>query len=91
MSFSQTRGNVYDNQTRHVGFMGMGKLGLPCALACASKNHFICGYDPNPEVPNYIKNQELPYREVHSKEYLEKYSHKFVSVGNEDKHLRAMV
>lgn len=91
MSFSQTRGNVYDHQTRHVGFMGMGKLGLPCALACASKGHFICGYDPNPDVPTYIKQQKIPYKEVHSEQYLENYSHKFLSVGNTDKHLQTMV
>jgi UDPglucose 6-dehydrogenase len=91
MSFSQTRDNIKLNTTRHVGFMGMGKLGLPCALACASKGHFVCGYDPNPEIPNYIKNKEIPYKEVHSKDYLEKHCTNFVSVGNEDRHLQLMV
>ena len=91
MSFSQQRSNVKSNTIRHVGFMGLGKLGFPCALACASKGHFICGYDPNPEIPEYIKKRKIPYREVHAEEYLEKHYHKFISVGNEDKHLRNMV
>ena len=90
-SFTQTSSNTYDNRIKTVGFMGLGKLGLPCALACASKGHFIYGYDPNPEVPEYIKNQKLPYKEIYSEEYLEKYHNKFLSVGNTDNHLRQMV
>lgn len=33
----------------NVGFVGLGKLGLPCAVAIASKGHKVIGYDVNPE------------------------------------------
>jgi len=33
-----------------VGFLGLGKLGLPCALAVESKGHTIYGYDTKDEV-----------------------------------------
>lgn len=32
-----------------VGFIGLGKLGLPCALAIESKGHSVIGYDVDPE------------------------------------------
>ncbi len=28
-----------------IGFVGMGKLGFPCALAIESKEHEVVGYD----------------------------------------------
>ena len=28
-----------------VGFLGLGKLGLPVALAIESKGHYVCGTD----------------------------------------------
>lgn len=77
--------------TRNIGFMGLGKLGLPCALACASKGHSIYGYDPNPEIPKYINEKRIPYKEVHAEEYLQKYNNKFVSVGDKSCHLNKMV
>ena len=29
----------------NIGFMGLGKLGLPCALAIEEKGHSVCGFD----------------------------------------------
>ena len=29
----------------NIGFIGLGKLGLPCAEVMAEKGHLICGYD----------------------------------------------
>lgn len=31
-----------------IGFAGIGKLGLPCAVAVAAKGHDVMGYDINP-------------------------------------------
>jgi UDPglucose 6-dehydrogenase len=31
-----------------IGFVGLGKLGLPCAVAIASKGHDVMGYDVDP-------------------------------------------
>tara|TARA_R110002167_G_scaffold131670_5_gene315527 strand:- start:514 stop:1824 length:1311 start_codon:yes stop_codon:yes gene_type:complete len=91
MAFSQTSNNKELDTIAHVGFMGLGKLGLPCAIACASKGHYIMGYDPNPAVSEYIKKRELPYKEIHSKDMLEDNYSKFISVGNTDNHLHKMV
>lgn len=46
-----------------IGMIGMGKLGLPVALAIESKCHEVKGYDINPAVEGYLKNRQIPYRE----------------------------
>lgn len=46
-----------------IGFVGLGKLGLPCAVAIESKGHQVIGYDKNPNIKDYIKKGEIPYRE----------------------------
>ena len=33
-----------------IGFIGLGKLGLPCALAASTKGHDVMGYDILPEL-----------------------------------------
>ena len=53
-----------------VGFMGLGKLGLPCALASEAAGHEVIGYDPNPAVAGYIKDKKIPYREEGTPELL---------------------
>ena len=88
--FDYHRKNVKKNTIRHVGFMGLGKLGLPCALACASKGHFVRGYDPSPAITEILKSKKLPYKEVHADEYLEKHWSK-ISAGPTEHDLRIMV
>lgn len=46
-----------------VGFVGLGKLGLPVSLAIESKGHEVIGYDINPDVKTYIEQGAIPYRE----------------------------
>jgi UDPglucose 6-dehydrogenase len=47
----------------NIGFIGLGKLGLPCALAIASKGHAVCGYDTNSDIKKYVEEKKIPYRE----------------------------
>lgn len=48
-----------------IGFVGLGKLGLPCALAISVKlNEKVFGYDKNKEIANYISNKKVPYIEA---------------------------
>ena len=44
-----------------IGFLGLGKLGLPCALAIDMKGHEVMGYDIN---PNILQKQFVPYKEA---------------------------
>jgi UDPglucose 6-dehydrogenase len=53
-----------------VGFVGLGKLGLPVALAVESKGHEVSGYDINPDVAEYIKKRKIPYLEEGAQELL---------------------
>ena len=53
-----------------VGFVGLGKLGLPCALAIEAAGHEVSGWDANPVVVDYIKRRELPYVEEGAQELL---------------------
>jgi UDPglucose 6-dehydrogenase len=46
-----------------IGFMGLGKLGLPCALACEAAGHEVMGYDPSQQVIDIMSTRKLPYRE----------------------------
>lgn len=46
-----------------VGFVGLGKLGLPCALA-ASRVHDVAGYDRDQRIAEIILSQKYPYREA---------------------------
>lgn len=54
-----------------IGFMGLGKLGLPCALASEAAGHEVVGYDPNPAVKDYIREKKIPYREEGTPELLQ--------------------
>ena len=54
-----------------IGFMGLGKLGLPCALAVERAGHEVVGYDPSEQVAEILKSKKLPYREVGAQELLD--------------------
>lgn len=56
----------------NISIVGLGKLGLPIALAISSVGHNVMGYDINPKVYDYIKNKKLPYRERGADELLKK-------------------
>ncbi len=64
----------------NIGFMGLGKLGLPCALAIDSKGHNVIGYDINDEVKTYLEKKEIPYKEKGAPELLKKHNIKFSGV-----------
>lgn len=44
-----------------IGFIGLGKLGLPCAVAMASKGHNVVGYDINPNINSSKHPKDLLY------------------------------
>jgi UDPglucose 6-dehydrogenase len=44
-----------------IGFVGLGKLGYPCALAASIRGHDVMGYDIDPAVMN---NDPKPYHET---------------------------
>jgi UDPglucose 6-dehydrogenase len=39
-----------------IGFIGLGKLGMPCAEEIAKKGHDVCGYDINVVEPTMLVN-----------------------------------
>jgi UDPglucose 6-dehydrogenase len=64
-----------------VGFIGLGKLGLPVAVAVNSKGHEVFGYDVNVAVKGYIENKKIPYEEIHMDEMLPKANITFDTLG----------
>lgn len=38
-----------------IGFIGVGKLGMPCAEAIAQKGHEVTGYDVMPRTSDFVK------------------------------------
>jgi len=56
----------------NIGFLGLGKLGLPCALAIEKfGRHSVVGYDPSEKVKEIIKDKKIPYREEGAQELLD--------------------
>lgn len=47
----------------NVGFAGLGKLGLPVALAVEDKGHTVVGYDPADGPREALRTRRLVYRE----------------------------
>ena len=56
----------------NIGFIGLGKLGLPCALAVESRGHKVVGYDPSEQVKDIIDTKKLQYQELWAQKHLEK-------------------
>ena len=56
----------------NIGFIGLGKLGLPCALAVESRGHRVVGYDPSEQIKDIIDTKKLQYQEIWAQEYLDK-------------------
>ena len=53
----------------NIGFLGLGKLGLPVSLAVEDKGHNIFGYDISKQTIDDIKNKKIRYKE----EWVDKY------------------
>jgi len=51
--------------------IGLGKLGLPVALAIEAAGHEVAGYDPSPVVQQIRETRVLPYVEEGAQELLE--------------------
>jgi len=47
-----------------IGFIGLGKLGLPCAEAIAKKGHDVSGYDINLVEPTFLVSVKSSIREM---------------------------
>ena len=70
----------------NIGFMGLGKLGLPCALAVEMRGHKVIGYDPSPDVKKILDTKKLPYKEIWAQDYLDKTNIKIKTVEEVVKH-----
>ncbi len=56
----------------NIGFLGLGKLGLPVSLAVESKGHKVFGYDISKQTIDDIRNRKIRYREEWVDKYLPK-------------------
>jgi len=64
----------------NIGFMGLGKLGLPCALAVESRGHKVVGYDPSKQVKEIVDTKKLQYQEQWAQKHLDKSKIKIKSI-----------
>ena len=64
----------------NIGFLGLGKLGLPVSLAVESKGHSVFGYDISTETINDIKGVKIRYREKWVNKYLPKTKLKITNI-----------
>lgn len=65
----------------NIGFLGLGKLGLPVALAVESRGHSVAGYDVSEQVREIVNSKNLPYKEKRAQDYLEKTELKILSLS----------
>ncbi len=54
--------NSTDRSLR-VGFVGLGKLGLPAALAIELRGKHVVAYDSNSDIVGSIQNKHVPFKE----------------------------
>lgn len=47
----------------NIGFIGLGKLGLPVALAIENRGYKVIGYDIDPKIKDYLNSRVIPYQE----------------------------
>ena len=64
----------------NIGFLGLGKLGLPCALAIESRGHIVMGSDISPNVKTILETRKLPYMEKNCQSLLDKTSIEIISL-----------
>jgi UDPglucose 6-dehydrogenase len=64
-----------------IGFLGLGKLGLPCALAAESRGHEVIGCDISEEVCAAVRARKISYREEGAQEALSQSRLRLVSPG----------
>lgn len=53
-----------------VGFVGLGKLGLPVALAVEHRGHEVKGYEISPEVCHSVRSRVMRHKEEHAEDLL---------------------
>jgi UDPglucose 6-dehydrogenase len=54
-----------------VGFIGLGKLGLPCALAAEDCGHEVYGWDVSDSVRENVESRLITYQEIYAQEMLD--------------------
>ena len=64
----------------NIGFLGLGKLGLPVALAVEARGHCVVGYDVTEQVRSILQARKIRYQEEWAQEYLDKSRIQFVDV-----------
>ena len=61
-----------------IGYVGLGKLGLPVALS-AARWHDVVGYDPAPQAAEALSSRVYPHREEMAQKYLQSTTLQMVS------------
>ena len=64
----------------NIGFLGLGKLGLPVALAIEKSGHLVGGYDISNKVQHIVDFKNFPHKEELTQEYLEKSNIRFMAL-----------
>lgn len=65
-----------------ISFVGVGKLGFPCALS-AARHHDVVGYDVYPQAKDCLASRSYPHREVKVEEYLQDTTFRMVDTLDE--------
>lgn len=53
-----------------IGFVGLGKLGLPVALTVQTLEFEVLGYDIDPKIIKNIEDRVMPYKEEYAPQFL---------------------
>ncbi|MDC3031049.1 nucleotide sugar dehydrogenase [Candidatus Pelagibacter sp.] len=57
---------------RKIGFVGLGKLGLPVSLAIEAKGYKVIGFDISPSIKKILLEKKYPYQEKYVNNLLKK-------------------
>ena len=72
----------YKNKNKNIGFIGLGKLGMPVSLAIEKKGYKIYGNDISMKVKKILKNRKYPYQEKYADDLLKKTKIQLTTVNN---------
>ncbi len=64
-----------------IGFIGLGKLGLPVALAIEKRGHKVFGFDIDNKVKEIIATKKITYKEKGAEKLLKKSKIKFKDIN----------
>jgi nucleotide sugar dehydrogenase len=71
-----------DDRKKHVGVIGLGRVGLPIALILAKSGYKVFGVDNNVALLQKLRNKEAPYQEPGIAQLIDRYMNEEIKTSD---------